>query len=511
MFNESGAGAPPEATSQQGEGIEALRRVLVDLAASDVRYCHWKSNIRARESLRGETDLDLLVDRRDSSRFLEIAGRHGLKPMNPPLGGDQPGMSNLLGFDGPSGELFHLHVHYQLVIGQRGVKNYRLPVEAEFLSSTREIDCLRVPTADVDLAMLSVRALLKYRYRDAVKDLLGIRHPGIPTEIREEIDWLLDQTTTPSAAKALPCVPPDLVERFLDRLGEDPRAGFLTMKRRLRRELREHARLSPPRARMLAARELWVRRNRFRRRPLDTAMTMPTGGLSIAFVGADGAGKTTAAADVTSWLGWKLSVRRYYLGSKEPSRLSRWSYIGFRAFRRSHRSLRRSEGPAGRALEAVRDGLLGLHYVAIAGDRVKRYRRSLADVSDGRIVVFDRFPLVAASSAHHHRLLDGPQLRDKLGARLRGPARVMAAWEERRYGEYDPPDLLIVMDVDPTVSVSRKPDHSADVLAEKRRGAAELADVVEAREDKVEVVRVDANQPWEQVRRQIRQAVWDAL
>jgi len=511
VIEESGATAVAGADGGSGDAIEALRGVLVDLATSNVRYCQWKSNIRARESLRGETDLDVLIDRRDWARFSEIVGRHGLKPMNPPPGGDQPGMSHLLGFDLQSSELFHLHVHDQLVIGQRGVKNYWLPVEAEFLTSTRELDGLRAPAAHVELAMLSVRALLKYRYRDAVKDLVGIKTPGIPLAISQEIDWLLEQTTASSVAGALPGVPPDLVEQFLERLGEDPRAGFLTMKRRLRRALREHARLPPIQARMLAARELWVRRNRFRRNPFDAAMTMPTGGLSIAFVGADGAGKTTAAADVSSWLGWKLSVRRYYLGSKEPSRLSRGSYIGFRAFRRAHRSVGHPDGPVGRALGAVRDALLGLHYVAIAGDRVRRYRDSLADVSDGRVVVFDRFPLVSASSEHHHRLLDGPQVRDKLGAPLGRPARMMARWEERRYEAFHPPDLLIIMDVDPTVSIDRKPDHLPDVIAEKRRGAAELADAVEARAEGVTVVRVDANQPLEQVRGQVRRAVWDAL
>lgn len=511
MLEKSGAAALAGPDGQSSDGIEALRRVLVDVRTSGVRFCHWKSNIRARESLRGETDLDLLIDKRDAARFLEIAGRHGLKPMNPPPWGDQPGMFHLLGFDPAGGDLFHLHGHYQLVIGQRGVKNYRLPVEQEFLASTRQLDCLVVPTADVELAMLSVRALLKYRYRDAVKDLFGIKSPGIPGDIAVEIDWLLEQTTAQSAAGALPVVPSRLVEAFLERLREDPRSGFLNLRGQLRRQLRPYARLHPLRARALATRQLWVRRNRLRREPLDTRMTMPAGGLSIAFVGPDGAGKTTAAADISEWLGWKLSVRRYYLGSKEPSRLSRWSYIGFRVFRRAHRSVERSEGLTGRTLAAMRDGLLGLHYVAIAGDRVRRYRRSKIDVSDGRVVVFDRFPLVSASSAHHHRLLDGPQIRDKLGDQVSGLAGLMARWEERRYEAFEPPNLLIVMDVDPAVSVDRKPDHAQEVIAEKRRGAAELADVIEAGANGVVVARVDANQPLERVRLQIRQAVWDAL
>ena len=50
-----------------------------------------------------------------------------------------PAMEHLLGMDRASGRMFHLHVHYQLVLGERFVKNHRLPLEAEFLASTRAL------------------------------------------------------------------------------------------------------------------------------------------------------------------------------------------------------------------------------------------------------------------------------------------------------------------------------------------------------------------------------------
>jgi len=51
-----------------------LRALFDSLRRAGVRYCHWKSNWRLRETLRGETDLDLLIHRGDISQFLSVVG-----------------------------------------------------------------------------------------------------------------------------------------------------------------------------------------------------------------------------------------------------------------------------------------------------------------------------------------------------------------------------------------------------------------------------------------------------
>lgn len=493
--------------------LRDLASVIEDLSARGVRFCHWKSNIHLAAALEGKTDLDLLVDRRQAGTVLTVLGEHGLRPIGLPPGGNQPGMSHYLGFDSPTGALFHLHVHYQLVIGQRGVKNYRLPVERRFLTDLRVMDGVPVPAPDVELAMLVVRTLLKYRYRDAVKDALGVRHPGVPTEVRNEVDWLLDQTTTQSVVSSLGIVPPEIVSEFLTRLGEDPRAGFLRLRRRLRKALRPYARLGPVRARMAAARWLWTRREVGRKQSHDSGMKMPGGGLTIALLGADGAGKTTAAEDLVSWLGWKLSVRRYYLGSKEPSRKSAAAYLAFRALRRTHRVASRRFGDVAgvRLLASLRDGLLAVHYVAVAGDRLRRDRLAARDRKSGKVVVLDRCPLPSVSSDPHHRLLDGPQISDVLEGRFGWMARRMVRREETTYARFSLPDVLLALDVDTTVSVGRKPDHLPLVVSQKRRAVGELAREVETQHPEVRVYRVDANQPLQDVRLAIRTAVWNEL
>jgi hypothetical protein len=52
------------------------------------------------------------------------------------------------------------------------------------------------------------------------------------------------------------------------------------------------------------------------------------GGLSIAFIGSDGSGKSTVVREVAAWLSWRLDVRTAYMGTSQPSTTGRlWRTI----------------------------------------------------------------------------------------------------------------------------------------------------------------------------------------
>jgi thymidylate kinase len=240
-------------------------------------------------------------------------------------------------------------------------------------------------------------------------------------------------------------------------------------------------------------------------------MTPASGGRTIALVGADGSGKSTLVEAVVGWLGWKLQVRSYYMGSKAPSRTSRWLYLAFRAFRRGHRSASGRIGPAAaRPIAAVRDAALALHHLSIGRDRARRYRAAERDARAGRVVIFDRFPLETLSSAPLHRLLDGPQIAEALGDSIGPITRRLAAREERLYRRFRLPDGMVVLQVSPEVSVLRKPDHLPDVLAAKSRATLDVATLAEANGE-VDVIRIDADRPLDQVLLDIQARLWDVL
>jgi thymidylate kinase len=507
------------ASAYPSDTIPALGALLDELAEKGVRYCLWKSNIRLRAALAGETDLDLLVERDQGLLFREILGRHRLKPLMPHRASAHPGMEHFLGMDGASGRLFHLHVHYQLVLGEQYVKNYRLPMESQVLSSVRLVDGVPVPIAAVELSILAVRALLKYRGRDGVKDVLGIRSPGIPEGIQNEIAWLLAQTTVAEVRAILEGsgapVPKDVVSQLLETITRSPRSGytFLLLRSRLRRAMRPFRRRSRPGATI----EYWRtkrRRRRLRRLSLQVGMTPFAGGLTIALVGADGSGKSTVADGLARWLSWKLEVRVKYLGSNMPSPRGDLVYLAFRALRRVHRAVSKSLGPGSRVVRwigSMRDFTLALHCLAIGRDRARRYRDGESDIQAGRVVIFDRFPLETLSSQSRHRALDGPRISRAFGESTGPVKRALAGAEERIYKGFRLPDYLVVLDVSPEVSADRKPDHSLEILREKSRAAIELAALAEMRYGPAGMVKVDANLPLPHVLQEIKRRIWDVL
>src|SRR5206468_10253364 len=102
------------ASSMEVRVLPVLRALFESLGRAGVRYCHWKSNWRLPETLRGETDLDLLVHRADTSRFLAVVGALRLKPGS---GEDHPAVCHCYGWDDEGGRPFDLHGDYRLITG----------------------------------------------------------------------------------------------------------------------------------------------------------------------------------------------------------------------------------------------------------------------------------------------------------------------------------------------------------------------------------------------------------
>jgi hypothetical protein len=497
--------------------LPAVRALFDALAAHQVRCCLWKSNQHLEAALAGRTDLDLLVAHTQASAFRAVLADHGVKALVAPPHMAYPATEHYLGFDATTGRLFHVHAQYQLVLGEKYVKNYRLPLEPQFLASVRARCGVPVPAPELELAVLATRALLKYRPRDVVKDVLGIRSPGITAEFQAELAWLRDQTTDDGIRQMLyelAPLPPAVVCAFLDIAARTPRSGLrlFALRARLRRHLRGCRRHPRATAHVLYARGAWARRRRFRRDERGTKLQLATGGTTIGLVGADGAGKSTAVDTVNRWLGWKLDTGTYYMGSKAPSQRSRGLYIAFRALRRGHRSRSARVGADARTtrgLHRARDVALALHHLSIGRDRTRRHRRARRAAETGSVVIFDRFPLEALRSADAHRLLDGPQIAIALDGRESHLVRALGATEERMYRQFGLPDQLIALHVSPDVAVARKPDHAREVVGTKSDAVASMASAAQRRG--AHVHDVDANRSLDAVLLDVKREVWRAL
>ena len=498
-------------------GLRTPAELFQSLNESGIRYCLWKSNIRQEQGMRGETDLDLLVDREQSTAFRQILQQHNIKPFHAAPGRHYPAVENHLGFDDETGRLFHLHVHYQLVLGEQFVKNYRLPLEDLFLDSVQMRHGAKLPTPELEIIILSIRILLKYRDRDLRRDILPYRSNGISAAFQKEIQWLMTQTSRERIAKTLAeiaeVVPGNLILTFLDIALSGRKAGLKLyfLRNRLRRTLSLFQRTNPLSAVLRYFGEMWERRKFLRSSPV-TKMTLPAGGLTLALIGADGAGKSTLCKALVKWSSWKLDTHVYYLGSKLPSGRSKLLYSVYKVVRRGHQLLSRLFGEKSfvcRPVAGLRDFFLYWHHVSLAQDRYERYLAGMKKSMAGSVVIFDRYPLESLDPQIGFGRMDGSKIAAMAGENSGAVTRFFARTERALYDRIRPPDYLAILDVSPEVSLKRKPDHKRDVVEGKSQLIRQMLDLAESRG--LRSIHLNADLPYEDVFLQLKRKVWEIL
>ena len=511
-MTESLAPAAPDGADTRLALIVAL---LDELRRRKIRYCHWKSTAGLERALQGRTDLDLLVDRAHADAFGIAIREIGFKPFISHETRRYPAVEDHIGHDETSGRLVHLHVYYQLILGEHYTKNHRLPLERAFLDGARDFDGIQVPPPVLELTVLGLRTLLKYRDADALKDLLRLgRRGGIPPDARVELESLRSQVSDvelrDAMAMHLPAVPHGLLPDLLAVLARDRRdaRALRRLRGQARAGLRGFERLSRRQAAWTYARARFSRS--WPLRPLlrglsrsDLRRKAPLGGgLTIALVGPDGAGKSTIVAELTEWLAWRLNLRVFYLGSAQPSRRTRTLRSLSRAARAADRRLGRM--PGGPLVTRVADALAAARYLADADDRASRVQAGRSLAARGAVILFDRFPLPGVRVGD--RLMDGPRIPTLASAGSSRLLRRLASRERAIYDRIAPPDHIIQLAVSPAVALGRKGNRSPETVEAKSRSLAE-ADLAAF----APLTRIDAEQPLEAVIAAVKASVWKLL
>jgi thymidylate kinase len=485
-----------------------------------VSYCHWKSNEHLGPATRGETDLDLLVDRDAAVGVATVLSQTGYKRMMAAPARSYVGIEDYLALDHATGKLVHLHLHHRLVVGEKFLKGYRLPWEARILAG-RQLDSqtgMYVAGPELELIVLVVRAALKLRRRET----LGFGGTGpVDRDFLREFRWLADRIDPAGLrSEASELLGSHAASMLAAMTSGQPDRAVVARFRQAIRQLAESWRTYPPAE---ATRRRWWREWRARSarfwsrisgRHQTTRFQNPRGGVIIAFLGADGSGKSTVTTAITSWLSWRIEVVPLYFGfgdgpvsgARRPLQALKSLYsrkretlAGLRT-PASDASTREAAPPSLRTLpKTVWRGLWSWSVVREKQSRLRQARRGR---NHGLVVICDRYP-----QAQIMAMGDGPLLSHwerHPWAWLRG----LAQWELGAYRQMERivPDLVIKLHVSPEVSARRKQDGSLDSLARR-------VDVVHRVQfpDGARVVQVDANQPIERVLLEVKRLVWEAL
>ena len=242
-----------------------------------------------------------------------------------------PGIDDFLAFDPGTGRLAHLHLHRQLVLGERRVKSYRLPWE-DWLLATRRMDeehAVQVADPHMELLLLVIRAALKLRARDLVRSIV----PGaaLPGGMEREYRWLLERVERAQLVERARPLVGERAAAVLGALTDGPPSVWqlLNFRRAVKPRLGTYRTYgSAAAARTEGWRREWrTRWNSLRRQrlgsPVPSKRTIPHG-IVLVFIGCDGSGKSTMTKEVTRWLAWKLDVLPVYFGSGDgPASLLR--------------------------------------------------------------------------------------------------------------------------------------------------------------------------------------------
>lgn len=497
---------PLSATAAGQPPILALVATLCKrLKNAEINYCHWKSNDVLERSASGENDLDLLVSRADAERVTAILHDLGFKAAQETHPWAMPGILDYYGYDGATGRLVHAHVHYQLILGEDMTKNYHLPLEAPYLASATQGPLFKTPAPAFELIIFVIRMILKHATWDTILGRWGKLSAGE----RRELAYLQKQADPRAVATLLAVHLPTIDATFFDQClrALQPHSALrqrLQVGRQLQRRLRAYTRQGEGKDVGLRfwRRAILAYRRRFATLP---RRRLQRGGAMIAIVGGDGAGKTTAVESVYRWLGTDLDVVKVHLGKP------RWS-LTTRLVRTLLKAARTVTGTpyvdwASVLYEGYNqvNGLVGtclaLRALCLARDLYWNYRAARRMATNGVLVVCDRFPLAAV------RWMDAPHI-DQLLRLQERPSRLLRwlAQQEKRYFQAIlPPELLLVLRIDPTIAALRRSDESQQPVLARNQGIW----TVDWAQTNAQVV--DASQAAAQVHAELKAAVWAKL
>jgi thymidylate kinase len=502
--------AVPEQLSQSettGESPPAPLALVIDLCAglraAGVSYCHWKSNDALDLSASGDNDLDLLIDRRHMTTFVEVLAAHGFKQARPQRRRFVPGVLHFYGMDEATGRFVHVDAQAQLVLGDDTSKNVHVPIERAYLASCTQGPVFPVPAPEFELALLVLRLALKHGTWDAA--LFGLA-PLKGTERRELLYlWArVDEKVLRRVVEEhLPQIPwRDWSAYSQALLDEAPLRTRIAAGSRVVAAAGDLMRRRPASDTLVRCRrrvEWGVRHYVLGQRNTKRLMA---GGRVIAVVGGDGAGKSTLVNSLQSWLNGPLDARVLHMG-KPPRGLANLLVKGVLVLARRIGLLRGwlpNYPTAAEHGNRVPGTTWLLWQLVTAADRRRHHRRARSLASRGYIVVCDRFPLDQVT------LMDGSRTTWVPVEGLSPFARRVVAAEQRYYAGISDPDLLLVLRVDPETAVARKQGVDPADFVRPRS-----AEVFAADWSTTEAVVLDASRPADGVLAEARTAVWAQL
>lgn len=449
---------------QKPETLSTIAKLITSLHSRKIRYVHWKSNINIDRALAGIDDLDLLVHPGDAAEFHRLIDEIGFQRALTVKDDWQPHMYHYYCPDRRTRKMVHLHLHYALTLGYDYHKNFTLPILDWYLRDRRRTRSIYLPRPEQEYVVFTIRLLIKHARSVA---LVEFPLPQLKRLLKRQAGsrgGRLSQNEINEFNTLAALVDRQRLQTVLDEIGipELDSSTFARYENAIRRAISDgtgiyasaaalkgalHAYRSSGEARSMAL--SWGRLNRQRAVRLAARLHVihargkqsGSGGRIVAFIGGDGAGKSTNVQALRNSLSDAFTARAIHVG--RPSRSVR--AFGLSAAARVAGMIR-----LGRTHSTLRN-------LALALNRNSAFHRAERIRDRGGIAVLDRLP---HPNIKH---MDGPRIGEGVGPL----GRRAADYERKLYKHITGADLVIVLRLDPEIALQRRPEDDPTVLRER--------------------------------------------
>ena len=488
--------------------LKSIEKVIKTLEERDITYCHWKSNEHLAEALNGDTDLDVLFDPTQRVQLEMVLDACGMKRFRSTPLMQYIAIEDFIGFDKETAKIWHLHTHYRMTLGEKHLKGYTVnPWDKLILDNRRKDEQgIYCSACEDELILLLVRMAMKLRLRDYGR--------SIGKDDMIEYAWLVEHAKLPEVEERAKQFVGEKAAKELVRLISEKSLTKKNQLRKLRKMLLKSLKLYTGYSclgsrYMRTKRELYwlvggVKRRMGINSNVPNRRVSPNGGNVIAFLGCDGAGKSTTLAYIKHELNKKLDICTIYFGSgdgnssllRKPMKIvaQRFSGKGLGHSVEKEYSENKKVSFKARIYSLAKI----IWAVTLAKEKQSKIRYQTKARNNGLIVLTDRYPQTLYAGCS-----DGPLLSKYEGSGLLGK---IAAWEHRVYesASMNPPDLTVKLVVPTEVAIERKPEMTAEEIETKKS-------IVLGLNLSKNTLVVDTSRPFEETRAEIMEAIWKII